>query len=65
MSAHCSWARNGAGTKWYVFQSARADDEAAEKAEFLREVQLDPTPNRLGSLLATDSVNLPEEAAKS
>jgi len=48
-----------------VFQSARADDEAAEKAEFLREVQLDPTPNRLGSLLATDSVNLPEEAAKS
>jgi len=50
--------------KWYAYQSERGhgEDDEFEKAEFLRGVELDPTPNGLGRLLARDAENLREEA---
>jgi len=61
-----SWARSGVGNKWYAYQQGgRDDDPVAELADFIRGVEKDPTPNGLGTLLATDAYNLLQEAKKS
>ncbi|KAK0633927.1 heterokaryon incompatibility protein-domain-containing protein [Immersiella caudata] len=61
-----SWARKGTGHKWYAYQQSTYDDDPAfELADFIRGVEMDPTPNGLGALLATDADNLLDEAKKS
>ncbi|KAK4447255.1 heterokaryon incompatibility protein-domain-containing protein [Podospora aff. communis PSN243] len=70
------WAEKGIGAKWYAYQhrkprshrdgpSSWEGDAHDEMARFLRGVQLDPTPNQLGSLLAGDSEHLRQQAASS
>lgn len=61
------WARSGSAFKWYAYQHSYGDDEDPSWSlqHFREGVLQDPTPNRLGTLLATDAPNLAEEAAES
>jgi hypothetical protein len=69
------WARDGKGHQWMAPQTsgvrsgrtddAEVDDDARELAEYLRLADTDPTPNKLGNLLAVDHHLAPVEAARS
>ena len=59
-----NWARHGTGSKWCAFQGSTGDVWTPPNIS-LRAFELDPTPNKLGSLLATESENLVKETADS
>jgi hypothetical protein len=56
------WARSGKGPKWFVPQTKCLDGgEVIELDNYLNQIETDPTPNGLASLLATDSEKLLSE----
>jgi hypothetical protein len=60
------WARSGKGQKWLAPQTPGEDEDGeGEVDRYLSQVEMDPTPNGLSSLLATDSERLVNEAANS
>lgn len=60
------WARFGKGPKWLVPQFKDDDEHVpTNQSRYLRQFEKDPTPNRLGTLLATDSETLVSEAENS
>ncbi|KAJ8130589.1 hypothetical protein O1611_g3038 [Lasiodiplodia mahajangana] len=71
------WARDGTGPEWLVPQkqkqeaaklkssSEHSDDDELVLKRYLHEVDKDPTPNGLGSLLAADADEVVNEARKS
>ena len=60
------WARSGQGQKWVAPQTVGAsEDEQVEMDQYMSQLEMDPTPNGLASLLATDSERLVTEAANS
>jgi len=54
------WARHGISPKWYAPLESLGELDA-----YLSRFDEDPTPNKLGTLLATDAENLVQEAADS
>lgn len=52
------WARHGNGPKWVVPQVSGLCDDEMDVVMYLLAVETDPTPNKLGHLLATDSDDL-------
>ena len=57
------WARDGEGMKWLVPQTSDSscwepENFETELSVYLREVEMDPTPNNLGKLLALDAVEV-------
>jgi hypothetical protein len=60
------WARYGNGPKWLVPEDQNGgEDDEIKIRRYLLEVEKDPTPNNLGSLLATDSESIPKEMENS
>ncbi|KAK3394998.1 heterokaryon incompatibility protein-domain-containing protein [Podospora didyma] len=58
------WARSGKGQQWLVPQTSEGRDSGDfADLEYFRQLHLDPTPNGLGELLATDSDEAVREAA--
>jgi len=58
------WARYGEGQKWLVPQLSRVHD-FDEMNTYTRLAEMDPTPNQLGQLLATDASAAAAEARES
>ncbi len=61
---NCEWARHGTCSKWYAYQGSTGDAWTPPEVS-MRAFELDPTPNKLGTLLATDVENIVQEAADS
>jgi hypothetical protein len=58
------WARYGKGPRWLVPQLSGVH-ELDEMDEYKRLADIDPTPNKLGHLLATDAEDAADQARES
>jgi hypothetical protein len=58
------WARHGKGPQWLVPSISEAH-EFDEADEYLRQAAMDPTPNKLGHLLAIDAEDAADQAKES